>query len=331
MFNFWKKATKPHMMPDDTVQQPLQASIVSEQLSGNLQELTGKIEQIADASEQVAVNIMSITEDTRQLADDAVAGAKDMEEAAFIVKDMAALIHTAESSAEMAAEVSVTGLAAAESGRQTADRAAMRMQNITQKTAQVEQLLEVLREYSQEIGSISDTITEIAGQTNLLALNAAIEAARAGETGRGFAVVAEEVRKLAEQSNARAGRVTTLVQQVFEQLQLVTIASKESRIEADEGTADVLKSGETLQNIHADLQRNVASTKEFARITVEQGTMANRIVEIVDSVAAGIDRTSLKAKHISQNADHTSEAVMHIADITIEVVGVVDKIQQIDG
>ena len=64
------------------------------------------------------------------------------------------------------------------------------------------QNVQKLEERMKQVEHIVSVVSEIASQTNLLALNASIEAARAGEHGRGFAVVAEEVRKLADESDA---------------------------------------------------------------------------------------------------------------------------------
>ncbi|MGD8932303.1 MAG: methyl-accepting chemotaxis protein, partial [Chromatiales bacterium] len=78
-------------------------------------------------------------------------------------------------------------------------------------------MLNLLKENTEDISGFADEITIISEQTNLLALNAAIEAARAGDQGRGFAVVADEVRNLAVRTNEATIQIRTLLGTVQEQ------------------------------------------------------------------------------------------------------------------
>ena len=79
------------------------------------------------------------------------------------------------------------------------------------KMAQLKVATENIQRSSTKIGSIIETIEDIAFQTNILALNAAVEAAHAGEAGRGFAVVAEEVRSLAAESGEAVQSTSVLI------------------------------------------------------------------------------------------------------------------------
>lgn len=74
--------------------------------------------------------------------------------------------------------------------------------------------IDELERQSKSIGSVVETIDEIASTTNLLSLNASIEAARAGDAGRGFAVVAEQIRYLAEQSVESVQRIEVIIKAI---------------------------------------------------------------------------------------------------------------------
>jgi methyl-accepting chemotaxis protein len=85
---------------------------------------------------------------------------------------------------------------------------------VDEGSKQVSYKIRDLEQQSQEIGKMTELITEMAGQTNLLSLNAALEASRAGEQGRGFAAVADEIRKLAVKVTETAGEIQSMVETV---------------------------------------------------------------------------------------------------------------------
>lgn len=105
-----------------------------------------------------------------------------------------------------------------------------------------------LSEQTNQIGTISTLVSDLATQTNMLALNAAVEAVRAGEHGKGFAVVAAEIRKLADQSKRSAEKINVLVLDIQKSTNSTVIVT-------DEGTKTVEKIVDAIKTIAVNGQQ----------------------------------------------------------------------------
>jgi len=102
---------------------------------------------------------------------------------------------------------------------------------------------------TEEFKPIVRAITDIAFQTNLLALNASIEAAHAGEAGKGFSVVANEVKTLAENTQAEAQKIGPYADQLVEAFKTIIDKVGKTTNEFTKTTELTAQVGETIQKI----------------------------------------------------------------------------------
>jgi methyl-accepting chemotaxis protein len=225
----------------------------------------------------------------------------------------------AATSASSATQVEETASAATQA-REVAGRGAEAVTSATEAMIAVregsEEATKVIRGLgakSDQIGGIVDAITGIAEQTNLLALNAAIEAARAGEQGRGFAVVAEEVRKLAEESQAAAASISELIGEIqAETGRAVDVVEAASR-RTEEGVNTVEQAREGFRAIDAAVSDMVARVEQIAGAVGEIAANADAVRGDIAEVSAVAEHASAASEQVSASTEQTSASTQEIA------------------
>jgi methyl-accepting chemotaxis protein len=186
------------------------------------------------------------------------------------------------------------------------------MQAVSGASAEVTRTIRSLGERSSQIGSLVGTIGGIAEQTNLLALNAAIEAARAGEQGRGFAVVAEEVRKLAEESQAAAGSIATVVAEIQAETERAVAVVEDGFTRTEEGVATVEAARASFAEIGAAVE---ATSMRVAAIAEKVGAIAassQKVEADVGEVAAVAEQSSAAAEQVAASTQATAASTRQI-------------------
>ena len=221
--------------------------------------------------------------------------------------------------------------AAAGVGVETVARATAAMAAVRESSAEAGQAIRDLGNKSQRIGGIVDTITAIAEQTNLLALNAAIEAARAGEQGRGFAVVAEEVRKLAEESQAAAKSISTLVGEIRSETDR-TVAVVEAGAERGElGASTVAEARDAFTRIAASIEVVSERVSQVSAAVEQIAEGAAQVSNDIVEVASVAEQSSATVQQVSASAEETSASTQQIASSAHELSRTARELDELVG
>ncbi|QDR81630.1 methyl-accepting chemotaxis protein [Sporomusa termitida] len=299
----------------------VQVSTSAEQIAASSQELTASSHESAQASNQVAESVATIANGTDRQRN-------AVEETAVVVDRISFNIEQAAGEANQTVLKSTQAADKAKESSVSINQAVRQMGLIEQTVNNSSQVVAGLGERSKEIGQIVDTIAGIAGQTNLLALNAAIEAARAGEQGRGFAVVAEEVRKLAEQSQAAAKQIAGLIGEIQKDTLKAVAAMDDGTREVSRGAEIVTAAGGSFQEI-AELVTEVLT--QVTQISVAMTEMDNGSQQIVASVRAidGLSKAAAAAAGTAAVAtEEQSASSGEIAAASQNLADMAQKLQE---
>ena len=187
-------------------------------------------------------------------------------------------------------------------------------ENMAVQLKQAAEVVNRLKEQSEQIGQVIEVIESISEQTNLLALNAAIEAARAGDTGRGFAVVADEVRMLAARTQESTQEIQTIIEELQNQSGLANDSMRSSLDMLTQNQAQGLIVSEALDDIShsitelTSLNAQVAlASEEQNQVTVDINQNLGNIYELVSQNVAGVTQAAKASQELSQLAENQKQ------------------------
>ena len=201
----------------------------------------------------------------------------------------------------------------ADDGAKAVAEATEAMESVRASADEATTAIRDLGSKSIQITGIVATISGIAEQTNLLALNAAIEAARAGEQGRGFAVVADEVRKLAEESQAAAASIAELIGEIQRETQRAVQVVETGAQRTSDGAATVEGARDSFVAIRDAVEDMSGRVEEIAAAIRQISESSQRVQDEFSEVATVAEQSSVAAEQVSASSEETSASTQEIA------------------
>jgi len=272
-------------------------------------QLEGVAEVVTSASEELSAQIEQSSQGAKEQSHQVSETATSMEEMNATVLEVA-------KNAAQAADTAGKAKLKAEDGSQVVSQVINWISEVQTTALALKSDMTALGKQAEGIGQILNVISDIADQTNLLALNAAIEAARAGEAGRGFAVVADEVRKLAEKTQAATKEVGEAIRGIQDgtRKNIRNVELAVTSIDTATGLAN--KSGETLGEIVSLVDVTTGQVRSIATASEQQSSASEEIHRSIEDV----NRISSEMSDAMQQSSQAVGELAHQAHVLMQLI-----------
>ncbi len=270
-------------------------SAISEQMAAGAEQTSGKAESVSAAAEEMSTNMNSV----------------------------AAAVEEATTNVGLVSSVTEEMTSAVNEIAENTSRASVITRTAVRDVQAASDKVGELGHAADEIGKVTETITDISDQTNLLALNATIEAARAGEAGKGFAVVANEIKELAKQTVeatdeirsriegiqhsthgtvARITQISSVINEVNTIVGTIATAVEEQTATTREISDNMQQATLGLQEVSENVAQSSSVSAEIAQDIVEVNQAAREMNTAGDQVRESVQelsRLAEKLRHMS--------------------------------
>ena len=269
---------------------------ISGHVSTGAKDVSDRADTVAAAAEEMSSNMNSVAAAVEETSTNVSMVAASSEEMTSVINEIAR-------NTEKARDITGEAVAEAKSASEKVDE---------------------LGRAANEIGKVTETITEISEQINLLALNATIEAACAGEAGKGFAVVANKIKDLAKQTADATGeirskiegiqnstdgtvaqieQITTVIKDVNEIVAIIATAVEEQSVTTKEIANNIIQASQGIAEVTENVAQSSTVSSEIARDITDVNQASSEMSESSSQV-------NISAENLSELADQLKKMVV---------------------